>query len=324
MAMTLSLARRYARMSSRNMADSTMYSDETIDWGFQRAAAEFLRESRSTRTLGTVNLSSNTMIMPTMASDWSTDRQLQATLVKSGTLVSPNIEFVDYNTLMTALYAVGSSNAATQSSTVASIPTMPYPTMFAFRDASITSGLVFPPPSEDGYSIEYWYWKLFTQWTPGQAVLVANIGTANNIASVSVVSGGYYQGGAPTLTVSDSGSGSGATLTAVMTNNVVTSVTVNVQGSNYTGPTVLANGSTAANITFNILDEALEFIVSDGIQAYVQAIEPQNRQLAADAMERFQAATRRYAKRNAGGRGGDTWTATPGSSIQYFSVAARV
>src|SRR6187431_2505125 len=112
--MTLSQERRFAKMSSRNFFDATLYSDEVLDWGFQRAAAEFLRITNSTRTLGTLTLTANTIDLPTMATDWAVDRQLQATLLCNGQLVNPNVQLVDYNTLQTAIYATGTSNSATQ------------------------------------------------------------------------------------------------------------------------------------------------------------------------------------------------------------------
>ncbi len=301
----LATARSLARLSSRNSFDSSVYSDAAIDFAMQRAGDEFLRESGSTRTLATLNLTANTTTLPSMASDWSPDRHLQHTLLCSGTLVNPNIQFVDWNQIQTAMYETGTTN---QNVAVSSIANYPTPVMFAFPDASGVGGVIYPPAPTAGFTLQYWYWREFTQWPVGQAVLTPNTNTAGTITSVTVVSGGFYVS-TPTLTVSGVTTGSTATLTAVITGNAVTSVTINSGGTGYTSPTILANGSTTANITFNVLDEGMRIILGDGVMAYLQKIEPQNSALAADAMELFLKNVRAYAGRAAGGRGIQIWNA---------------
>lgn len=293
-------------MSSRIGFDSALYTSANIDWAMQRAADDFNRITGGSRTVGTLTLTAGSTDLPSPPSDWSPSQHLQQTLLCNGQQVDPNIQFVDYNTLLTAMWANGTTNEDILTSSTCSSPIM-----FAYKDES--TGKVFPAAPTTGYTIEYWYWLKFTSWTPGQAILTANTNTLGAITSVSVVSGGYYVDSTATLTVSG-GSGSGATLTATVQAGVIASVSVGAAGSGYTSPVISVNGSSAANITFNLPDEALRIIISDGVQGYLQNIEPQNAALAKASLERFEKNARAYSGRNAGGRGGQIWVADLPSS----------
>lgn len=306
---TLSQVRQLARMSSRNTMDSAMYSDANIDFAFQRAADEYMRIARPARVLGTLTLTANSVDLPAAPSDWSTDRHLQATLLCNGALVNPNITMIDYNQIEQNIWLGGGTTSVYTTGTT--------PTWFAYKNHAM--GKVYPPATDSGFTILYWYWQQFTSWTPGQAALTASVQSTAGayISGVTVNSGGYYLA-TPTLTVVDSGTGNGATLTPVMTNGVITSVTVNASGVGYTNATVYVNGSTAADITFNIIDEGLRVIAGDGVMAYLQEIEPQNAGLAEAAEERFIRRTKQIAARSQGGRGVQVWTAdNPNASPLY-------
>ncbi len=288
-------------MSSRTAYDSSLYAADNIDWAFQRAADEFNRIAGTSKTIGTLTLTANSINLPAPPSDWTPSQHLQQTLLCSGLQVNPNIHFVDYNQIESAMWLGGTSNQNTIANSTASSPIM-----FAYKDE--TTGYVWPAPSQDGYTIEYWYWRKFTSWTPGQACVSATVNTSGTITAVTVIQGGYYPGNSATITVTG-GTGSGASLSAILQNNVLSTVTINSGGTGYTSPTILVNGSTAADITFNLADEALRIIISDGVQGYMQNIEPQNSGLAAEALARFERNAKAYGGRAAGGRAAQIWQA---------------
>ena len=84
------------------------------------------------------------------------------------------------------------------------------------------------------------------------AVLTANLGsgiTQGQIVSINVVNGGYNYSSPPTIVITDSGSGTGATAVAEVLNGSITAVYMTITGSLYSNPTISVVTSELSSIT---------------------------------------------------------------------------
>lgn len=296
MSFTLSDSRNWARQFCRNAGDSSAYTAVNLDRSIQLAGDAWLRITKSSRVLGTLTLSSGNFNLPSPPLGWVPEFQMQQTLLQANTVISPYIFFTDYNEVLQAQFL---NNNSGSSNGTAGIMTG-IPRLFGYRNE--TEGICFPTPNQD-YTLLVWFWKKFTEWTPGQAEL--EISTSNfSVDSVAVLSGGYYAS-PPTVTASG-GSGSGATFAVGLSpTGEINQIDVVTQGTNYTNTAILVNGVDCSTITFDLPDDAMRIISSDGCEAYLQRNEQQNQNISAAAKESFITQAKQFKGRDSGGRGGN-------------------
>ncbi len=310
--LNLGTAHEFSRQFVRNAFASTAYDNSNLDRALQLAGDAWVRITKSTRSLGTVTLAAGSNFMPAMPTGWIPEGHMKQTLIMTnGGVCNPNAAFTDVNEVLEAIWI---QNGTLSGPSTASIY-IGTPTMFGYKDAS--NGYVVPAPPTD-LNMLVWFWAAFTAWTPGQAELTATIGTANQITGVTVVSGGYFTS-APTVTVT-AGSGSGATFASTINQyGTISAVSVTAGGSGYTGTvSTFTNGATAAVISFNVADDAMRVIATDGCEAFIQTLEPQNFQIAQAALQRFEAKARQFKGRDAAGRGGNVQFRDSADTAQMY------
>lgn len=299
--LTLSSARAWSRQFARNSQDASMYSATNIDRALQLAGDEWVRITHATKTAGTLTLTAGSNILPAAPTGWAPEYHLQHYLFLNGQIVWPELQFVDYDEVLQSQFfgwngvsgSVGTSNTFTGR-----------PAMFGYRD--ITNGISGPGVPDQPYQIQFWYWQQFTSWTPGigLASVSATATGGNYLYAVSIADGGYYAN-TPTVTISDTGSGSGGTVVATInTSGVVSALAITASGHNYTSPTLLFNGVSAADFVFNVTDDQVRVIASDGVEAFLQEMEPENSGINQRALVRFRERAEQVAGRGPGFRGG--------------------
>lgn len=147
------------------------------------------------------------------------------------------------------------------------------PEMLSF--VSDSQFAVFPQPDMP-YTINFRWSDWFTSWNLGTP-LTSFTNTAGILSAPTVVDGSDDQASSMTAAFSDSGSGSGATLTANMSNGSLYSMTLATGGSNYSASTILLlDGFNSADQTVNLPDDLLDEVVSLGAPAFLQYNEPEH------------------------------------------------
>lgn len=313
MSFTIATARSWARQFCRNAQDSSAYTARQIDRALQLAGDEWLRFTKSSRTLGTLTLTAGNYNLPAAPTGWIPEFQMKQTLLYNGNVIDPYITFTDYNEVLQAQFlSTGSANSVGTSSVM-----MGTPRIFGYRNE--TDGICFPTPDQN-YTLLVWFWQKFTEWTPGNAELQVSV-TNFGISSVGVLSGGYYDS-VPTATVTG-GSGSGATfLVGLNQDGSIREVGITTQGVNYTSPlTISVNGIDCGVLTFDVPDDAMRVISTDGCESYLQANEQQNQNLSLAASQRFKDKARQFKGRDAGGRGGNVTQKSNPDCIQNNGYA---
>jgi hypothetical protein len=153
MAYAIADLRNIARLSARNAMDSTMYTNASIDYALQIAADQWQRVTKTPRALGTLTLTSGSAVLPTMPTNWTPDRTMQATLISpTGAVLNPELDCVSHGEVLRKQFERGSATAQGQ------------PEMLGF--STLTSGIVYPVP-DAAYLIYLWWWQPFTTWTAG-------------------------------------------------------------------------------------------------------------------------------------------------------------
>lgn len=279
---TISLyaARQMARQFTRNAQDSTMYNNVAIDTAIQIAADDWLRITKSSRVLTSVNLAQGSNIVPTMPANWKPELVFNFSLSLNGKVVCPTLNFVDPTELdasNAALYgnssSLGSTNSAQQ------------PSLIAFTENSPCAGLTGPGLCNQAYTVDCWWWEPFTAWIPGTMgqYSSASTYTAGDIVAVSTVSGNLYQ-------------------------SLINANTNHTPASSPTQWTLYATLSTTADpltLFFNLPDDEMRVILTIGVRAFLQMAEPENVKTSQAAQDQFTAKARQFKGRAAGTRGGN-------------------
>lgn len=278
---TISLlsSRQTARQFTRNAQDSTMYNNVAIDMAIQLAADEWLRITKSTRTLTTIQLSAGSNIVPAMPANWKPEYLFNFSLSLAGQNICPILNFEDPVSLAQANALVYGNN------TNVTINSMQQPSIIAFTENAVDAGLTGPGVCDQAYTLGCWWWQPFTTWIPGTMGQWASSSsyTTGDIVAVATVSGDLYQ--------------------SIINNN-----TANAPASSPSAWTLFATATTTATpnaLFFNVTDDATRVILSYGVRAFLQMAEPENAKVSQAAMEQFQQKARQFKGRGSGMRGGN-------------------
>lgn len=280
-----------------------MYSATNLDRALQLAGDEWVRLTKATKTAGTITLTANSNVLPQAPPGWAPEFHLQHYLFLDGQVLWPDLQFVDYDEVLQAQCRGWIGNGGGQSIGTSNTFTG-RPCIFGYRD--ISDGICAPIPDKP-YEIQLWYWQLFTSWLPGIGLAsVALAGTNSYLGSVSIADGGYYNS-TPAVTVIDNGTGTGSLATVVATINssgMISAMAITASGHNYSSPSLLINGISATDFVFNVPDDMVKVIASDGVAAFLQENEPENSGISAASLARFRDRAKQVASRGPSFRGG--------------------
>lgn len=138
-----------------------MYPDANIDRAIQLAADEWLRITKATRTLGTLQLTAGSYTLPAAPTGWLPEYHLQQALTLSGFNIDPTIDFVGYDDVLLKQAQYG---VAVPPAPISTPSPQGRPYLFGYQSTS--SGICWPTP-DLAYVINLWYWQPFTVWSPG-------------------------------------------------------------------------------------------------------------------------------------------------------------
>lgn len=265
--MTISEARRWARVFSRNAYNSAIYKDYAVDMAIQAAANELIRKSRIGQTQATAPYTSGTATIDFSAVSGFHPRYIQRAWIGDNTSTMRDaIKIVSYQDILDTrqgrgVYVLSPTNG---------------PTLLAFTDES--TGVLWPTPTENG-TLTFLWRPLFTSWTVGtiyKATATATV-AGGLVTALTVTSGGGAYASAPAVTFSGGG-GTSAAATAVLDIDLqqVTSITITNAGTGYTTAPTVAIAGGVADVTLGLADEYLMGVCEYGAPYKLHQYEPEH------------------------------------------------
>ena len=282
---TISESRQLIRVFSRNAGDPTVYATTMVDFSFQRAANELIRQAHLILRTDTTSTLTGTSSYATPVSTFRCDRMDSAFLSGPNVVVDSDfgysgngfsgwtrgapmglsttrrtarLDIVDYTDLNDYLIAD---------------PNPGQPRMIAFQSDGLFS--LYPIPDQV-YTVNLRWSDFFTSWKRG-IPLTSFTNTAGVLSAPVIVDPSDNYGTTLAGAFVDSGSGAGATLTVNMSNGSLYSMAVGGGGgTNYSAATILTlGGDNSADQTFNLPDDLMYEILSLGAPAFLQFNDPE-------------------------------------------------
>jgi hypothetical protein len=262
-------ARIFIRTAARDATDNSAWADGDIDRALYFVVADFLRNTRASRRIDTLALSSGSNALPALPSGFRPELAMAAWLdaQKKG-----DVDLVDYSKIREWQGEDDSSGK---------------PTAAAFD--STTTGVVYPTP-DAAYNLKLEWKKMQAAWQFGAVLAPVAVATVAGgaVTAITLTSGGGRYGSAPTVGFTGGGgAAAAATATIETTYGQVTGFTITNGGGGYTSAPTVTFDTGSADQLLLIPDDLLPPILMDGAAGHLQAASKADRDVAAAKWQRY-------------------------------------